>query len=119
MRPKRNAGKTDSGTSARAKNPTTSHKVSNVWVDTKRGNKCSAAIPDRPGAAPQRADRTLLANNSSSNWVRSSVCKRIRFGGTTSRGLAGIDPLGQRMTLRLAALICTASALHHWIHQGV
>ena len=44
------------------------------------------------------------------------VCKRIRFGGTTSRGLAGIDPLGQRMTLRLAALIYTASALHHWIH---
>ena len=47
--------------------------------------------------------------------MRSSVCKRIRFGGTTSRGLAGIDPLGQRLTLRLAALICTASALHRAI----
>ena len=37
------AGSTDSGTSARAKNPATSHIVSNVWVDSKRGNKCSAS----------------------------------------------------------------------------
>ena len=80
-------------------NPTTSHEVSNVWVDSKRRNKFSAVIPDGPGAAPRRADRTFLANISSSNWMRSSGCKRIRFGGTTfswpRRALVWIHQLGQ------------------------
>ena len=43
---KRSASRTDLGGSARAKNPATSHEVSNVWVDSKRGNKCSEVILD-------------------------------------------------------------------------
>ena len=65
MRPKRNAGKTSSGISTRAKNPTTSHKVSNVCVESKKDSQKKEQmfrIPDGSEAAFLRADRTFLAN---------------------------------------------------------
>ena len=57
-------------------------EVSNVWVDSKRGNKCSAVIPDGHGAAPRRADRTFLAITTWMRWLQYA-------SGHNFRGLSG------------------------------